>query len=238
MKDSIEVLRKYSEELQIDIEPDSLKKFELYLKYLVEYNKHTNLTAIREPGLIMIKHFLDCLMVTKSIKISSQDKIIDIGTGAGFPGVPVKIQCHEADITLVDSREKKIKFLKDLLKILSIEAEIVYDRAENVGKDKKYREQFNVVLSRAVASLNILCEYCLPFVKVGGVFISMKGPGVEEELKNAKNAIHKLGSLIEKVEKFELPDGNGKRSILTIRKIKNMSQEYPRSSSKIAKRPL
>lgn len=238
MNTSIEILKKYAKELQIEIKDETLQKFEIYLKDLIDYNSHTNLTSITEPSLIVIKHFLDCLTVSKAVKICPRDRIIDIGSGAGFPGVPIKIQFPQIDITLVDSREKRIKFLNELVKNLKLEAQIIYNRAESAGKDKKHREHFNIAVSRAVASLNILCEYCIPFVTIGGVFVAMKGPNIEDELKNAKESINRLGGAIEKVEKIELPAGNGKRSILIIRKIKNTPEEYPRASAKIAKNPL
>lgn len=238
MNNAINLLDKYCKDIEINLAIENLQKFKIYLEFLLEYNKHTNLTSITEPTLIAIKHFLDCLLVSKAVKISPNDTVIDIGTGAGFPGIPLKIQTPEIQVTLVDSREKRINFLKELSDKLGIHPEILSTRAEDLGKRDEYRQKFNIAVSRAVASLNILCEYCLPFVNVGGHFIALKGPNPEDEITNAKNAITKLGGEIEKVEKFELPEGNGKRSILVIKKVTSTSLEYPRAGTRIAKKPL
>lgn len=226
-----------AKQLNIDIDSQQMEQFKIYTDYLLEYNKHTNLTSITEPSTVAIKHFLDSLLLSKFLK-NSKISLIDIGTGAGFPGMPIKIFYPEINLTLVDSLNKRINFLNTLSQKLNIEVNIFHKRAEELSRNKAYRDSFDVAVSRAVASLNILLEYCMPFVKVNGIFVAMKGPSVEDEVKAAKNAVKALGGQIEKIEKLELPDGNGSRSIVIVKKLSSTSDEYPRQSAKIVKKPL
>ncbi len=226
-----------AEKLGMEIKPTQVQQFKIYADYLLDYNKHTNLTSITEPSSIAIKHFLDSLLLSK-VMGNFEIKMIDIGTGAGFPGMPIKIAHPETEITLVDSLNKRISFLNGLSQKLNLKVNIFHKRAEELSKNKAYRDNFDVSVSRAVASLNILSEYCMPFVRKNGLFIAMKGPQPEEEIKNAKNAVTALGGRVEKIEKLELPDGNGSRSIIVIRKISPTPEEYPRQSAKIIKKPL
>lgn len=222
----------------ISLSENQLEKFKIYMDFLIEYNSHTNLTAIKNPEDIMIKHFFDSIIIDKFLNIERNNKIIDIGTGAGFPGVPMKILRKNIDLTLLDSLNKRIVFLDKLSKKLNINYSTIHGRAEEFGRKFEYREKFDVVVSRAVAPLNILCEYTLPFAKVGCYFVALKGPDFETELSNAENAIEALGGKLERCEKFELPYDKGSRNIIIIKKIKHTPKKYPRTSLQISKSSL
>lgn len=214
-----------------------ISKFSIYSDMLIDWNSKTNLTAITDPYEISIKHFLDSALILNAYKIDDGSRVIDIGTGAGFPGIPIKILKSDINLTLLDSLNKRLIFLDEVISELNLCAKTVHLRAEEGGRKQELRESFDVVVSRAVASLNVLSEYCLPYVKVGGVFIAMKGPGINKELEVSKNAIKLLGAEIENIKEYTLPDG-GRRSILILRKIKKINNKYPRHSSKIQKSPL
>lgn len=222
---------------KIGFDEDVLSKFEIYADMLINWNNRMNLTAITDPYSIAIKHFLDSALLLDAFSMSENATIIDIGTGAGFPGVPVKILRNDANLTLLDSLNKRLVFLGELCDKINIEADIIHSRAEEGSKSAALREKFDVATSRAVAPLNILLEYCLPYVKVGGAFIAMKGPGLEDEIKNSKNAMSLLGAEIAEVKSYTLPDG-GRREILILKKVKKISAKYPRHGSKIQKKPL
>ena len=217
---------------------NQLEKFKIYMDFLIEYNSHTNLTAIKNPEDIMIKHFFDSIIIDKFLNIEKNNKVIDIGTGAGFPGVPMKILRKNIDLTLLDSLNKRIVFLDKLSEKIGVEYSTIHGRAEEFGQKNDYRENFDLAVSRAVAPLNILCEYTLPFVKVGGYFAALKGPDFEKELSNSKNAIEILGGKLEKCENFELPYDKGSRNIIIIKKIKHTPKKYPRTSLQISKSSL
>ena len=224
------------EKTKLNVNGHQINQFYLYYKMLLEWNEKMNLTAITDLEDIVVKHFVDSLMVLKFLP-SETISLIDVGTGAGFPGVPLKIIKPQNKITLLDSLNKRLCFLNALKEKLSLDFELVHARAEELGRKENYRENFDVSTSRAVASLNVLSEYCLPFVKVGGLFIAMKSGSFEEELKFAKKSISLLGGKVEKIEKFELPS-NISRTIIVIKKIKNTEKTYPRASAKIKKSPL
>lgn len=225
------LLKQYCDEFGININDDQLEKFNSYYKFMIDYNKTTNLTSITEEKEVCIKHFLDSLLVKKSAELKG--KVIDIGTGAGFPGIPLKIINESIDLYLLDSSEKKINFLRKLSKILDLKYECINSRAEDLSQE--YREKFDLCVSRAVASLDILSEICIPFVKVGGVFVSMKGPSFEEEVDLSKEKISELGANITKIDKFDLPENYGTRYLICMKKIKNTPKKYPRAYSKIKK---
>ena len=222
----------------ISLSENQLEKFKIYMDFLIEYNSHTNLTAIKNPEDIMIKHFFDSIIIDKFLNIEKNNKIIDIGTGAGFPGVPMKILRKNIDLTLLDSLNKRIVFLDKLSEKIGVEYSTIHGRAEEFGQKNDYRENFDLAVSRAVAPLNILCEYTLPFVKVGGYFAALKGPDFEKELSNSKNAIEILGGKLEKCENFELPYDKGSRNMIIIKKIKHTPKKYPRTSLQISKTSL
>ena len=220
-----------------DLTQEQYLMFEQYKKLLLEYNEHTNLTAIVEEQDIWIKHFADSCLLLKYIKPDSS--LIDVGTGAGFPGIPVKIMNPSVNVSLIDSLNKRVIFLEDVVKSLNLgNIKCYHGRAESFANLKNYREQFDVVTARAVANLSTLSEYCLPFVKVGGIFICMKGSNYEEELKQGEKAIDLLGGKIENIDEFELPIIKDKRAIIIIRKISDTPSMYPRKEGVPSKNPL
>lgn len=211
-----------------------IKKFFEYMKMILQWNEKVNLTAIKDEKEFLIKHFIDSLTINKYI--SSNMKIIDIGTGAGFPGLPLKLSNEDAVVTLIDSVGKKINVLNDIISKLNLnDIYAIHSRAEDYAKDN--REQFDVAVSRAVANMSTLVEYLIPFVKIGGIIICMKGPNFEKELENSKKAINILGGKIEKVESFYI-DEEFERNIIIIRKIKETPKQYPRGQAKPLKNPI
>lgn len=232
------VLFEEAKKLEINLDQSQLDKFECYKDFLLEYNAHTNLTSITDPEDIAIKHFLDSISVAKFFEIPKTAKVIDVGTGAGFPGLPIKIFRDDINLTLIDSLNKRIKFLNELCEKISVDANIIHARAEELSHKENFREKFDIAVSRAVAPLNILAEYCIPYLKNGGYFISLKGSNFEEEIKNSKNTLEVLGAEIQNIKSFELPKNKGFRAIIIIKKIKNISKKYPRSNSQISKKPL
>lgn len=208
------------------------KAYEIYMDYLLEVNSHTNLTAITDPDEIEIKHFKDSLTFLDYIK--EGDKVLDIGAGAGFPGIPLRIE-KDIDLTLIDSVNKKVKFMNEVIEKLELEnARAIHVRAEDFAKDQ--REKYDVVVSRAVANMRTLAEYCLPFLKVGGLFIALKGPKAMEELEEAQNAINILGGQVTKTEAIDL-SGNDRVNIF-VKKIKKTKNKYPRGKNLPKKNPL
>ena len=203
---------------------------------LLEWNEKINLTAIIEPREIILKHFVDSLTIAKYIK--DDEKLIDVGTGAGFPGIPLSIVKENTDIVLLDSLNKRINFLEEVKENLKLEnITTIHGRAEEFGKNKKERETYDIATSRAVAPLNILLEYLLPLVKVGGRAICMKGSNIEE-VENAKNALEILGGQIEKIEEITLPNSDIKRNIIIVEKVKNTPLKYPRKPGTPSKEPI
>lgn len=232
-----ELLQSEAEKIGVDLGEYGADRFDSYAERLVRWNEHVNLTAITEPDDIVIKHFIDCLYIMKYVAFKKDEKLVDVGTGAGFPGMPLLIANPDLDVTFVDSMEKRIGFLRDVLKNIGLTGTRIHERAEIVGKDADYREKFDYATARAVAPLNVLCEYCLPLVKVGGLFVSLKGSSGMEELKAAENAINVLGGEVAKAVEYQLPNGDG-RSIIIIRKISQTPTKYPRKSKKIDTKPL
>lgn len=232
-----ELLQSEAKKIGVDLGEYGADRFDSYAERLVRWNEHVNLTAITEPDDIVIKHFIDCLYIMKYVAFKSNEKLVDVGTGAGFPGMPLLIANPDLDVTFVDSMEKRIGFLRDVLKNIGLTGTRIHERAEVVGKDGEYREKFDYATARAVAPLNVLCEYCLPLVKVGGLFVSLKGSSGMEELKAAENAINVLGGEVAKAVEYQLPNGDG-RSIIIIRKISQTPTKYPRKSKKIDTKPL
>ncbi len=224
-------------EFQIDLSESQVQKFKIYMNFLLDYNNHTNLTAIKNPEDIMIKHFLDSMILNNFVNLKGN--VIDIGTGAGFPGVPLKILLGDnIKLTMIDSLNKRVIFLNELIKKIDVKAEILHARAEELSHKENFREKFDFAVSRAVAQLNILSEYCLPYVKIGGNFIAMKGPSAKEEIEFSENAIKTLGGKITAHKAFNLPDDKGTRNIIVVKKATNTLKKYPRSNSQISKNPL
>lgn len=211
--------------------------FEKYMQLLLEWNEKINLTAITERNDIILKHFIDSSAVLQYIEDNS--KIIDIGTGAGFPGIPLKILNSSLDITLMDSLNKRINFLNEVITELKLQKiEAIHARAEELGRNVKYREKYDICVSRAVANLSTLLEYMMPFIKVGGKCICMKGPNVQNELKCAENAIKELGGEIKSINNFILPNSDIERNIIIIRKKSKINFKYPRKPGTPGKEPL
>ena len=224
-------------DFNIKINDEQIKKFMNYMNLLLEWNEKINLTAITQPEEVKLKHFVDSLTVLKYI--NDDDKVIDIGTGAGFPGIPLKIMKENTKITLLDSLNKRINFLNIVIETLNLRnIQAIHGRAEEIARNKLYREKYDVAVSRAVANLSTLSEYMLPFVKVGGKCICMKGANVNEELERAQNAIKELGGEIERVDNFYLSDNDNERNIIIIRKVKETSSKYPRKAGMPSKEPL
>lgn len=227
----------YGEKIDIKFTEEQLNQFYKYMNLLLEWNEKINLTAITDPNEVILKHFIDSLTINKYIKENST--LADVGTGAGFPGIPLKILRPDLKITLVDSLNKRINFLNEVINKLNlVNIETVHSRIEDFGKDKKYRESFDFVTARAVANLAVLSEYLLPIAKAGGQCVCMKGSSVEEELSNGKNAIKVLGGKIKNIDEFVLPDSDMSRNVIIIDKIKNTPNKYPRKAGIPVKEPL
>ena len=223
--------------LGISVTDEMLTRFEKLAFLLVEQNKTMNLTAITDPDGIAVKHFADSISALSAADFPQGAKVLDVGTGAGFPSIPLLIARPDLDMTMIDSTAKKLKYVASAVESLGLTAEVLHTRAEEAGQNKEYREKFDIVCSRAVAALNVLREYCLPFVKVGGVFLAMKGAKAQEEIADAKAAIKTLGGKIVDEKSFTLSDG-GERTIVVIKKISQVPPKYPRVSAQIAKKPL
>lgn len=232
-----EMLERYAVDYGLTLPTGALAGFELYARMLVEYNKKVNLTAITQPEEIAVKHFLDSLLLLKAVEIPEGSAVIDVGTGAGFPGIPLKLARPDLRLTLLDSLNKRVKFLSELSSALGQENRIIHGRAEQCGREHGLREEFYLATARGVAALPALGEYCLPFVKPGGVFAAMKGPEIEPEADNARRAFSLLSAEIIEIKRFDLT-GDQKRTIVLVKKISRISPEYPRTSVKITKTPL
>ncbi|MCI8669855.1 MAG: 16S rRNA (guanine(527)-N(7))-methyltransferase RsmG [Lachnospiraceae bacterium] len=239
MTSKTSILEKLSSDIGYVLSGQQIEQFNDFYKMLVEKNKVMNLTAITEYDEVVLKHFIDSIVINKRISDDNVKSIMDVGTGAGFPGIPLKILFPEIKLTLLDSLNKRILFLNEVIYNLGLDnIECVHGRAEDVGHLLEFREQYDLTVSRAVANLSSLSEYCIPFVRVGGKFISYKSGVIDEELSSAKTAIQLLGSEIEEVEKYTLPDSDIQRSLVVIRKEKKLSKKYPRKAGIPGKQPL
>lgn len=232
-----EKMQEKSNDLGIHFCVEQLEQFFEYMQLLIEWNEKMNLTAIIEPNEIILKHFIDSITILKEIKDNS--KVVDVGTGAGFPGVPLSIMNPTLKITLVDSLNKRLVFLQEVVNKLNLKnVEIVHARAEEFGQNKKYREKFDVSTSRAVANLATLSEYLIPLVKIDGKVISMKASAAEIEINEAKKAINVLGGAIEKIDEFNLPQSDIGRTVIIIKKEKQTPNRYPRKAGTPGKEPI
>lgn len=220
-----------------DITGEQISAFEKYADFIVTENAKYNLTAITEPGEMAYKHFADSVLPLKfGNEFDGKVKVLDIGSGAGLPGIPLKIMRPVMDLTVLDATAKKVAFMTSACELIGADVIPVTARAEEAAAEGKYREKYDVVVSRGVAALNVLCELCIPFVKKEGLFVAYKGKSADEELADAKNAIHKLGGKVERTEKVST--AAGERQLIYIRKIVKTPDEYPRQFGKIKKKPL
>jgi len=232
------LLQNYIKDYKITLTKNQYEQFQKYFELLAEWNEKMNLTAITDESGVALKHFADSLSLLNFVDIPQNSSLADVGTGAGFPGVVLKIARPNIKLTLIDSLNKRLVFLGEVCAQLGIEAELIHSRAEDGARDEKLRESFDFVASRAVARMNVLSEYCLPYVKVGGAFCAMKGAQANEEFKESLNAINTLGGKLENKYFFELPENGGERAIAVVRKVKNTPQKYPRQSGKIKAKAL
>lgn len=231
---NIQLFKNGLSKLNIKITDKQLENFSLYSKHLVKCNENINLTAITDDDGISIKHFLDCILPLKYIDIPINSYIADIGTGAGFPGLPIKIMREDLSMCLIDSLNKRVNFLNELkVKLKLDKLSCIHGRAEDLSHDKNYREAFDFVVSRAVANLTVLCEYCLPYIKVGGSFVALKSNEIESELESAKPMIGNLGGKIVEVISAPLPESDIVRSLVVIKKVKETPKSFPRAIKKI-----
>ena len=231
------VLYEKTKQIGIELTEEQLEKFYLYMNILLKKKKKINLTAITNEKEIILKHFVDSLTINKYIEDSKS--LIDVGTGAGFPGIPIKILRQDLKITLLDSLNKRINFLNEVIEKLELKnIECIHGRAEEFGKNKNYREKYDISTSRAVANMSTLSEYLIPFVKIGGKVLAMKGDKAEEELEEAKKAIKLLGGKVENIDNFYLPNSDIKRSIIIIKKIEKTEMKFPRKPGMPAKEPI
>lgn len=222
--------KKYNLELSEEL----YRKLDIYADFLVEYNQNVNLTALTQPHDILYKHFIDSILLALHVDIKENSRIIDVGTGAGFPSVPIKLFRPDVKITLLDSLNKRIVFLQKLCEKLEIDAEFVHGRAEDISKNAEYREKFDISCARAVANMSLLSELCIPFVKIGGIFTAMKGP--TEDIMLGSNAVDILGGTIESIKDYAIEDEG--RKVVVVRKISQTPTKYPRNSSQIKKKNL
>ena len=231
-----------AKEMGVKVKPEQAEKFQRYLELLLEWNEKINLTAITDPHEAVIKHFVDSLTFIKTVDIKPNAKIIDVGTGAGFPGVPIKIMRPDVELTLLDSLNKRLNFLKEVCTELGFDEKtvhFVHKRAEEAGKIVGMRECYDIATARAVARMNTLCEYCIPLIKMKGHFVAMKGPGLTEELAEAKKAVSILGCKVVKNEQLTLPDEEkSERNIAVLQKVRFTPKDYPRHGNKITKSPI
>ena len=234
-----ELLKKGITEFNIDVDEKMIDDFSIYREILVEWNQKMNLTGIEDEKEVFIKHFLDSVSIFKNGYIKDNMKVIDVGTGAGFPGLPMKIAKRSLDVTLLDSLNKRINFLQEVCKKIYIDdVEFIHGRAEDFGQDENYREQYDIATARAVAGLPVLMEFCVPFVKVGGYFICLKGPNADLELEESKKAMETFGvKFIEKID-IKLPEIELNHNILVFEKIQNTPSKYPRKAGKPSKSPI
>lgn len=231
--------KRTSENLNIFLNDIQLQQYVTYYKHLVEKNKVMNLTGITDFQEVILKHFIDSLTITKIIDMNRVQTLIDVGTGAGFPGIPIKIAFPQIDVVLLDSLNKRLNFLNEVIEMTNLQSiKTVHGRSEDAARDKNLREKFDISVSRAVANMSVLSEYCIPFVKTGGSFIAYKAGGAEEEITEADNAIKTLGGNVKEVCRFKLPESDIERTLVNVQKIKNTPDKYPRKAGIPVKEPI
>ncbi|PRR81396.1 16S rRNA (guanine(527)-N(7))-methyltransferase RsmG [Clostridium vincentii] len=234
-----ELMKEAAKDVDMDLTDKQYEQFIKYMRLVQEWNQKINLTTITEDEEFIKKHFIDSIKAFKSNELKEAKTLIDVGTGAGFPGLPIAIMNKNIQVTLLDSLNKKINFLDLVVKELDLKnVKTIHSRAEDGAKDKKFREKFDIAVSRAVANMAVLSEFCLPYVKLNGSFIALKGPAVEDELKDCKNALGVLGGKLKEVIKIDIEDTDLKHNIVVVNKIKECPLSYPRKAGSITKKPL
>ena len=232
------ILKEATADFKVQLNENQLNQLERYFELLIEWNEKINLTAITDTEGVAVKHFADSLTFFNYIDVPENASIIDVGTGAGFPGIVLKIARPDIKLTLLDSLNKRLKFLQVVIDELGLDAELIHSRAEDGGQDIDLRESFDFVVSRAVAQLNVLSEYCIPYARLSGSFVALKGPDADNEIQTSKRAIQALGGKLNNTYKFSLPNDGGERTIIEIEKISPTPDKYPRNSGKIKSQPL
>ena len=234
-----DLMRKAAEEVEIDLTEEQYNQFIKYMRLVQEWNEKINLTAITEDEEVIKKHFIDCMKAFKSTPIRNAETIIDVGTGAGFPGVPIAILNPKCKVTLLDSLNKRINFLNIVVSELNLKnVTTIHSRAEDGARKPELREKFDVATSRAVANMAVLSEFCMPYVKKGGFFVALKGPAIEEEISNSGNAINILGGKLNQIIEVSIEDTDLKHNIVEVEKISNCPKNYPRKAGIVNKKPL
>lgn len=237
MTDIRQNLIEKAKQIGVKVTEEQAQSFQTYMELLLEWNEKINLTAIKEPEEIVEKHFVDSLTLLSSCTVKQGARLIDVGTGAGFPGIPLKIVRPDIELTLLDSLNKRLNFLGEVCEALRLKSIRIHRRAEEAGLDKKMRESYDIVVARAVAPLNVLSEYCIPLVKMKGIFIAMKGPGAQEELSAAEQALELLGGTDVELIPITLPQA-GERNLIVVQKKAFTPKGYPRHGGTISKHPL
>lgn len=233
------IMKKASDDVNMEFNEEKYNKFIKYMRLVQEWNEKINLTAITEDEEFVKKHFIDCIKAFKSDEIKNAKTLIDVGTGAGFPGVPIAIMRDDLEVTLLDSLNKRINFLNLVVKELDLKnVKTIHSRAEDGARKVDFRESFDIATSRAVANMAVLSEFCLPYVKVGGDFVALKGPAIEEELKDSTNALGVLGGKLKDVIEVTIEDTDLKHNIVVVSKKKECPKSYPRKAGIITKKPI
>lgn len=234
-----DLMVKAAEDVELELTVEQYYQFIKYMALLQEWNEKINLTAILEDEEIIKKHFIDSIKAFKIDEFKQNVSVIDVGTGAGFPGIPIAIMNPKINVTLLDSLNKRIKFLNIVIDQLGLKnIKTIHSRAEDGARNKKLREKFDIATSRAVANMSVLSEYCLPYVKIGGKFIALKGPTIEEEIKESKTAIKTLGGELEQICEVKIEETDLKHNLVIIKKIKECDKIYPRKAGTISKNPI
>ncbi len=233
------LMKEAAADVNMNLSEEQYDKFIKYMRLVQEWNQKINLTAITEDEEFIKKHFIDCIKAFKSDELKNAKNLIDVGTGAGFPGLPIAIMREDLNVTLLDSLNKRINFLNIVINELGLKNVItIHSRAEDGARKKELRENFDIATSRAVANMTVLSEFCLPYVKVGGHFVALKGPAIEEELKASKNALGVLGGRLKEVIELEIEDTDLKHNVVIVSKEKECPNSYPRKAGIITKKPL
>ena len=234
-----DVMEKACKKVGLTFDENKYNKFMKYKEMIQEWNEKINLTTITEDSEIVQKHFIDSINIFNFKFLKNSKNLIDVGSGAGFPGLPIKIVNSDIKVVLLDSLNKRVNFLNEVIKELDLkDIKTIHGRAEDFGKDKEYREKFDIATSRAVANMTVLSEFCMPYVKVGGYFLALKGPSIEQELKDSRNAIGTLGGKIQDIIKVDMEDSEMNHNLVVIKKMRATDMRYPRKAGMVTKKPI